>query len=471
MEASQPPNGPIARFLAARPALAAVGLSAAVFAVGIAVVAIRGVHPEDDGKTFEQLALNLIEHRRYTWGDGEEWVKKTHIPKEREPLEPCADYAPLHPVVLAAAISIGRGNYAVVGAANALWLAGATLLAMLLAARVSDDARAPVITGLLALATVPLYSGLTNFYREPLYVFLLVGTAYSLVRAFSDRAHLRPTICAGVFWGLSILCKPILLIFVPFYVIFRTACRPNGETIPRGLRRALIVVLVCAAVVAPWVIRNVMQGIGPTVATQGGLNFMSTVGDTGNISTRLYPDSDDTHRLLTERERAELSETAINRLIHARKLQRLEADPALAAKILVRNALRLVYFIDSTTGRVHLTWVIAAPFFALGLWHTVTKRAGQWRCRALVATMIAAFCAGLLVHIASPGYRLPIEPLVFVIAACGMVQFDARLSTRALTPWRRLFWIAYLGCCVAFYFAYTPAVRSGVSGAVSGWLG
>ena len=70
----------------------------------------------------------------------------------------------------------------------------------------------------------------------------------------------------------------------------------------------------------------------------------------------------------------------------------------------------------------------------------------------------------------SPDFS-PIEPLVFVIAACGMVQFDARLSTRARTPWCRLFWIGYLGCCVAFYFAYTPAVRSGVSGAVSGWLG
>ncbi|NQT20183.1 MAG: glycosyltransferase family 39 protein [Planctomycetes bacterium] len=471
MKTSHPPDGPIGRFLGARPALVRIGVPAAVFAVAVAVVAIRGVHPADDGKTFEQLALNLIRHKTYTWGDGEEWDKKTHIPKERAPLEPCADYAPLHPLVLAMAITVGRSGYGIVGMANALWLAGAALFAVLLAAKASDDARVPVITGLLTLATVPLYSGLTNFYREPLYIFLLMGAAYFLARAFSDRTRLHPAILAGVFWGLSILCKPILLIFAPFYVIFRVACRPDDETTRRGLHRALIVVLVCAAVVAPWVIRNAVQGIGPTVATQGGLNFMSTVGDTGNISTRLYPDNNDTHWLLTGRERAELSETAINRLIYIRKLRRLKADPALAAKILALNFLRLIYFIDSTTGRVHLTWVIAAPFFALGLWHTLARRGGRWRVRALPATMIAAFCAGLVIHIASPGYRLPIEPLVFVIAAHGMVQLDDRLAVLTGTAWRRLFWPCYLGCCVAFYFAYTPAARRAISGTVSGWLG
>lgn len=209
-------NSPLVHFAEKHRVAVVLIFFALVLGLSLLLVHLRGVVPKWDGKTFEQLALNLNRYKTYTWRDGVSWEKKTHLPKFRKPLEPCADYAPLHPAVLALLISLSGGRYYIVGVANSLWLAGTVVFVFLLARIVSNDVRIPLISVILVSATAPFYAGLTTFYREPLYLFLTTGTAYFLVRSLNSRIFSGWSAAAGFMWGLSILTKPILILLIPF---------------------------------------------------------------------------------------------------------------------------------------------------------------------------------------------------------------------------------------------------------------
>jgi 4-amino-4-deoxy-L-arabinose transferase-like glycosyltransferase len=123
--------------------------------------------------------------------------------------------------------------------------------------------KAAVAAGALAAIYPPLVWTPAYVWSETLFSLLALGCA-GLLTLDSHRAG--PSIGAGVLAGLAVLTRPAMLFFLP--LVLPWLCWK------RRWREAVLVILACAIVVAPWTLRNMREyGRFVLVASEGGITF------------------------------------------------------------------------------------------------------------------------------------------------------------------------------------------------------
>jgi 4-amino-4-deoxy-L-arabinose transferase-like glycosyltransferase len=413
----------------ARP-LVGIFLLAATLRVGFALWA-PGV-PLSDGRFYHMHALVLLDTGHYLNGDGSPGIR----------------WMPGWPAFLAALYQLFGTAPRVGMLACALLDAATAALIALLGARLFG--RAVGIGAGLLYALWPgvvFYAG--TLFTEPAFNLLWVATLVLLSFGRDDTRRLAPELGAGLCFGLAAYVKsePLALAPALLFAIWRLCPRPSAFA-----RRAAALLLVTAALVAPWTLRNwlVFGRFIPTSASGGVVvHLANQPGATGGQDFKLQ-------RELSRRYRGDsLAETTIRRndvgWSEARRFVR--EHPREAATTAVRK-LRLTYGGDSQAIRTvrgtgkpaawHLSrsayrgladlsnrwWWLAVSLAAIGL--TSLRRWPRGAAALLLGPLLTFFTLHL-VFLGGQRFHVPEVPLLALLGGHGIQQLAA-LARRLRPP-------------------------------------
>jgi hypothetical protein len=287
--------------------------------------------------------------------------------------------------------------------------------------------------GVLAAAATAVYPELlwypAHYWSETVYLLLLWGAVERTLVA-DARASSRIAVAAGFLWGLATLTRELSLYLVPIVAVWMLRPRGKGAQLrPRTFReltpfagRAAVLVLATVLTVAPWTIRNAIayRAFIP-VSTMGGLNLWQ-----GNTT-------------LTHLEIYELLATKGGPVEQDRFCRRMARETIAArqpAWIFEKLGEQMPEFwkagsevLDHLVGReacgplpramlVPLELVLVLPYLvALGLFLVGLVRLRPSGAAWLLLLLLAAYDAAHVVAYATTRFRLPVLPVVFMVAA------------------------------------------------------
>ena len=394
--------------------LAAVTLAALV--VRLAFVLLEpATHPVGDERTWTDWALNLCSARvQFS-------PLRIHL----------IFYPPVYPYFLAVLYRLSgtfetaRWTQAAVGAllVPAVGLAGAR-------------AFSPRI-GLWAAAVTALYPDLiwfsVHFWSETVFMVLLWWGIERLLAA--DAADgLGRAAAAGVLWGVAVLTRETVLYFIPLAAVW-LALPPRAGARARGAAFLAASLLV----VAPWTYRNwaVFHAFVP-VATAGGQNLFQ-----GNALI----ERDTTYEMVDAVQgRVAQYHYAMRMGLQAIRdrqpwwiFEKLRDE---MPRLWEADSLALVHIKRGAYGPVAPALAVAVALLILGPYVVVlalfTLGVTRLRWSRPTVLLVSFFAYYNLIHIVTHGfarYRLPVMPVVFLIAGVGWTAWRqgevARMSGRA----------------------------------------
>jgi hypothetical protein len=282
---------------------------------------------------------------------------------------------------------------------------------------------------------------------------VLLYAAFERLVAADDRSSWAVAAAAGALFGISVLARETALYFLPLAALFLAWRRPGGG------RRGAALLLTAFVTIAPWTLRNyLVYGAFVPVSTAGALNVWQ--GNTtlsrqevyeeywavrGRIEKYRYARQKGLQAILErqplwifEKLAAEMPmfwEADSQALVHIRRGAYGEVAPGRA--LLAAGAVLLPYL------------AVLALFVAGLLWAPFTRKSGL---------LVAFLVYYTLLHVATHGYaryRLPVLPVLFLVAAAGVVAF--RKEPRPAPSSRRK-WVA-AAVAVSILVSLLPSLR------------
>lgn len=182
---------------------------------------------------------------------------------------------------------------------------------------------AAVVAALLMALSLDSITLSLQLLSETTFTFLLVLTLWYWVR-FKDSQRPRLLVLAALLMGLTILCRPIAVLF-PALLAATLFIPPRGRTVAVA-RELVVFAAVVVLVVSPWIWHN-GRGIGMrTLSTVSASNFLGYYAATVEADIRGVPD---------EQVRSELNGRIVNKLREL-GLPDTEANRARVSTVLAR---------------------------------------------------------------------------------------------------------------------------------------
>jgi 4-amino-4-deoxy-L-arabinose transferase-like glycosyltransferase len=331
-------------------------------------------------------------------------------------------YPPLYPYFIAV-------PYELFGTLAAVKWAQALVASLLVPAvgRVAALAFGPA-TGLLAAAFVAFYPDFVwfsvHFWSETLFMVLLF---WAFERFFvADRTQrVSDALLAGVLWGLSILVRETALYFTPIAAL-RLAL---GWQRKRGILRGSAFLLAALVTVAPWTLRNwmVFRAFVP-VSTAGSLNLFQ-----GNARLTRQEVYDAYYAVGGRIEQHRFAQRmGIRAILDRQPLWALEKLRDEMPRFWEADSLALIHIKRGAYGAVPVraaraAWaIVVLPYLAaLALFLAGLLALPPDRDRLLLVGFLVFYNA---LHVVTHGfarYRLPIMPVVLMMAAWTIVEWRA----------------------------------------------
>ncbi len=362
-------------------------------------------------------------------GDEPSWIALGT--QELVPLSPLRNdlifYPPVYPYFIALAWR-ATGSLAAV-----LWLQaviGALLVpAVARVGSASFGRRAGLVAGAIAAVYPELVWFATRFWSETLFIVLL-WWAFERTLASDRTGSPRTAAVAGALWALATLTRELALYHVPIAALWML--RPRAPTPvgdwrarlrppPARLAAAAALLLASVLTIAPWTVRNaiVFRAFIP-VSTMGGLNLWQ--GNTTLTHLQIYevlaridgPVAQDRYcrRLAWETIAARQPAWMLEKL--AEQLPEFwKAGSEVLDHLVGREACGPL----TTKTLVTIELVLILPYLALlGLLVTGLARLHFGEMAALLLVLLAAYNAAHVVAYATPRFRLPVMPVVFLVA-------------------------------------------------------
>jgi hypothetical protein len=308
--------------------------------------------------------------------------------------------------------------------------------------------------GLVAAALAALYPDLvwfaTRFWTETLFILLLWWAIERTLEA-DVTGSTRTAAAAGVLWGLTTLTRELALYLVPLAALWML--RPRAEP-PTGARRAWLrpprarlagaatLALVSLLTIVPWKVRNaiVFRTFIP-VSTMGGLNLWQ--GNTTLTHLQIY-------------EVLARIEGPVAQDRYCRQLAWQTIGARQPAWILEKIAEQMPEFwkagsevLDHLVGReacgplttaalVPIELVLILPYLALlGLLLVGLARLRFGAAAGLLLVLLTAYNAAHVVAYSTTRFRLPVMPVVFLVAAALLAGVRTARSFRCGAGGRR----------------------------------
>ena len=324
--------------------------------------------------------------------------------------------------------------------------------------------RAGPVAGAIAAFHPELVWFSVHFWSETLFLAFL-WWAFERMLAADARASTRSAVAAGVLWSLAVLTRETCLYLTPLAAAWLW-WRPSAEG---AARRAAAFLLAACLTIAPWTYRNwvVFHAFVP-VATSGGLALYQ--GNSGLTRDEVY-------------RHYEAVEGRIEQYRWARRMGMkaiLDRQPTWIFEKL-RDEMPRFWEADSLA-LIHIrrgAYADVGPAAAVAAWALVVLP-----YLALLSCFVAGLAAlrlerrtGLLLsflvlynllHVTTHGfarYRLPIMPVVFVVAAYAVAEWRAGRYP-ALSARRR---VLAMALALALALSIAPSLRRSVGDPAKGF--
>lgn len=209
-----------------------------------------------DAADYSQLAVRIVEGKPF---------------HSNFPLGFTAARTPLYPWFIAVIYFLTNRSVLAVKLAQAILGAFSCIVFFVVAKKLFNDKRISFGTGLGCAIYPPLITVSSTLISENLYIFLLALAIMYILKAY-DKPKLKNYLLTGLTIGLLALTKPVILAFVPFLCLWLFLfSRENRLT---NLKNLTIVLAMMALTIMPWTIRNyiVLKGFIP-LSTGGSVTF------------------------------------------------------------------------------------------------------------------------------------------------------------------------------------------------------
>jgi 4-amino-4-deoxy-L-arabinose transferase-like glycosyltransferase len=373
-------------------------------------------------------------------------------------------YPPLYPYFIALA-------YAVFGSLTAVKWVQATVSVLLVPAVGLVGCRTyGTRAGLLAAGIVVFYPELVwfsvHFWSETLFMVLIWWGMERLLAAEASR-RLGVAAGAGLLWGLAILTRETVLYILPFAALWLALDRRASRAPLRGG----LFLLVALLTVAPWTYRNwVRFKAFVPVSTAGGLNLFQ--GNTRLPRDEVYVLRDSIHGRVEQYR--QLRRMGIEAILERQPLWLFEKLRDEMPKFWEADSLALIHIRRGAYGsvppqpqpQVHPSAAIAAAIVVivpyvliLGSFVAGVAAIRLDRRRSLLLLFLVFYNA---LHIVTHGfarYRLPVLPVLFVVAASAWAAWSSGRYP-ALTRRRKALAVAL---AVGFVVTLVPSFRKNLA--------
>jgi hypothetical protein len=275
--------------------------------------------------------------------------------------------------------------------------------------------------GLAAAALAAFYPELVwfsfHFWVENLFLVLLWWGFERALAADRDR-RLRDAVLAGVLFGLAVLARETALYFVPVVAMWLAYRRGRD-----GAARGAVLVAAAVLVVAPWTVRNWLAfGAFVPVSTASGQNLFQ--GNTRIPRDETYVMVDAVQgRIEQYRYARAMGLAAIRERQPWWLLEKLAEQMPMfweAESMALIHVKRGAYGKVAPSAAIALSAVMLAPYLVvLALAVRGLARAPAARGLGLLLLFAAYYNA---IHVVAHGfnrYRLPVMPVLFLLAAWG----------------------------------------------------
>ena len=363
-----------------------------MFSLAIPAAPISG-----DAADYDRLARAIV--------NGEGYVSETGQPTSMRP--------PLYSYVLAGFYQIFSDGPAAMRVLQAILDAVTCALVYGLTFR-HFGIEAARIAGGLSIFSLSLLFATRHLLAETFMAFFMVAIVCSLDTALTSW-RVGAFLLTGVLVGLSTLTKGTTLplpamLLLPIWASTQWKWRPT-------VRAGAIVFAGFLVVLLPWTVRNylVHDEVVPVATQMGWVAYSSYAPPEGRIfGVYTFDETVEAAMRLPEAARSrELTDAAVSLILER---------PAELPKLLV---LKFLYFFSpfdweilGGDGVFNFLYALTLPLALYGLW---VARARGWRLW-LLATPPAFLLVLSLVLYGSPRLRLPIEPILMVLAAGGLVD-------------------------------------------------
>ena len=292
-----------------------------------------------------------------------------------------------------------------------------------------------------ALASVYAYF---VFYAGALmtetFFILAILAAFDLATAIRQRrkGRLRHWVFMGLAVGSAVLLRQVFLIFVPLlfgWILWPQSGDAPGTTRQRA-RGVLIAAMVLSAMVLPWTLRNyAVFGRFVLLNTNAGYAmFWANHPIHGTTFIPVLPEPQRSYRELIPPEWLALDEAELDQKLLKEGFRFVREDPG---RYLLLSLSRLWEYwrfwpssqsgLASNLSRVFSIGLLF-PFMSFGLWHAARlRRRDDVRRNLILAYLFVGVYS--LIHVLSwtlPRYRLPIDAVLVIFAAAGILRFGSR---------------------------------------------
>lgn len=370
--------------------------------------------PSNDAAEYDRLALSLVS------GQG---LKDKFL----------SHRMPLYPAFLALCYLIWGHSYVAVRLVQSLLGTLTCLFVYLAGRRVAGDG-----LGRIALIITAVYPPLIRYsyfggpaflLSETLFIFFLsLGVLLLFLWWKADQRQLALLALGGLVLGVAQLVRPVLLLAPAFVGLWLLIIVRDGRVaIPwRGrLGRAIIFAVCFLAPTVPWAMRNFYaHGTVILTTTKAGEAFLG--GNNSAARGAWVPRHENPD--LDPAELEGLSELERDRLHYEKAWAFLRAHPERIPWLVARKVLiQFSPFIEVEGGvSYNFGFGVVLPFVALGaLWGLVP---GTREPDLLIAALLLALTSVAIVTMGDPRFRYPIEPLLMLFAARGLVGVRERFG-------------------------------------------
>jgi 4-amino-4-deoxy-L-arabinose transferase-like glycosyltransferase len=264
-------------------------------------------------------------------------------------------------------------------------------------------------------------------HTEVVAAILNALVVWSLVKGYREQ-KLSWFVISGLLWGLATLTRPVALSYGPGIALWLLMVMPNWK---KRFVTISVVMIAMACVLAPWFFRNgQVQGRLILTSTQAGVELFKA--NNPEATGILAIDHDWFDKTLTRRypEERYPNEAVRSEMFRADAVKFILNNPSRFAEL---GTIRFGQLWKVYSPRVSFTYSlaliatfgVALPFFLI----QVIRRGWKRGPEMLFLLIILCHTAAHIVFTANIRYRIPVEPLVIVLAIQGLCWSVASLAS------------------------------------------
>lgn len=276
---------------------------------------------------------------------------------------------------------------------------------------------------------------------ETLAIFLVALALAALVAMWQEKALLYP-VAAGATLGLLCLTRSSFLLLPLLVALVWVAVRQPRR---RAVLEAVLMLVIWAGVLVPWVARNHLVTHGRFVpgTLTAGWSLYEAAGPGADGGPRMehiqWPDA------VWPREASSLDEYQADRYVSRLALEHMRRQPVEAARLAVKKLARLWNVVPNFEGfRSPLYLVVSVlgyvPVMVLALIAVVARR-HSWRRWLVLVVPVVYLSAIHSVFVGSIRYRVPAMVGLLVLAGAGAAAVLGRWWGRGSGGRRRRWWL------------------------------